>query len=277
MRARAPASRRRRWSRITHFMDRDGQFLASVSPRRFFCTQCHVPQNMVKPPVDNDFVDIDTLLSRADAGRTAMSAADRGRAAPIAGWRGSGISSSNCGTCCAGRARCSASACWCSRASSPASSSGAASTPRWKSPTPRSSAPAATRCATTCSQELKTTDPLLQPLRRARHLSGLPRAAQLDRQDRAQDAGLQGGLGPSVRHHQHAREIPRPPARAGAARMGAAEGQRLARMPQLPQRRVDGHHQADAARRRSRTSASCSPARRPASTATRASPTSCPT
>ena len=24
---------------ITHFMDRDGQFLASVSPRRFFCTQ----------------------------------------------------------------------------------------------------------------------------------------------------------------------------------------------------------------------------------------------
>ena len=37
-------SRRRRWSSITHFMDRDGQFLASVSPRRFFCTECHVPQ-----------------------------------------------------------------------------------------------------------------------------------------------------------------------------------------------------------------------------------------
>ncbi len=35
---RAPASRRRRWSAITHFMDRDGQFLASVSPRRYFCT-----------------------------------------------------------------------------------------------------------------------------------------------------------------------------------------------------------------------------------------------
>ena len=32
---------------ITHFMDRDGQFLASVSPRRFFCTECHVPQNVV--------------------------------------------------------------------------------------------------------------------------------------------------------------------------------------------------------------------------------------
>jgi nitrate reductase (cytochrome), electron transfer subunit len=53
---------------ITHFMDRDGQFLASVSPRRYFCTECHVPQNLVKPPVSNDFVDIDTLLSRAAPG-----------------------------------------------------------------------------------------------------------------------------------------------------------------------------------------------------------------
>ena len=53
---------------ITHFMDRDGQFLASVSPRRFFCTSCHVPQNMVAPPVTNDFVDIDTMLSRAAPG-----------------------------------------------------------------------------------------------------------------------------------------------------------------------------------------------------------------
>jgi nitrate reductase (cytochrome), electron transfer subunit len=48
---------------ITHFMDRDGQFLASVSPRRYFCVQCHVPQSPVKPPVGNRFVDVDTLLS----------------------------------------------------------------------------------------------------------------------------------------------------------------------------------------------------------------------
>ncbi|HEU5275168.1 MAG TPA: nitrate reductase cytochrome c-type subunit [Xanthobacteraceae bacterium] len=48
---------------ITHFSDRDGQFLASISPRRYFCTQCHVPQHAVRPPVENDFVDIDTLLS----------------------------------------------------------------------------------------------------------------------------------------------------------------------------------------------------------------------
>ena len=53
---------------ITHFMDRDGQFLASVSPRRFFCTQCHVPQHQTRAPVENDFVDIDTLLSRAQPG-----------------------------------------------------------------------------------------------------------------------------------------------------------------------------------------------------------------
>ena len=53
---------------ITHFMDRDGQFLASVSPRRFFCTQCHVPQHEVKAPIDNNFVDIDTLLSRTQPG-----------------------------------------------------------------------------------------------------------------------------------------------------------------------------------------------------------------
>ena len=53
---------------ITHFMDRDGQFLASVRRAGSSAPQCHVPQNEVKPPVDNDFVDIDTLLSRAAPG-----------------------------------------------------------------------------------------------------------------------------------------------------------------------------------------------------------------
>jgi cytochrome c-type protein NapB len=54
---------------ITHFFDRDGQTLASISPRRYFCTQCHVPQHIVRDPVDNDFVDIDTLLTRAPGGK----------------------------------------------------------------------------------------------------------------------------------------------------------------------------------------------------------------
>ncbi len=53
---------------ITHFMDRDGQFLASVSPRRFFCTECHVPQSTAKPPVGNDFIDIDSVLNPAAPG-----------------------------------------------------------------------------------------------------------------------------------------------------------------------------------------------------------------
>ncbi|MGC3937285.1 nitrate reductase cytochrome c-type subunit [Roseobacter sp. EG26] len=47
---------------ITHFMDREGQFLASVSPRRFFCTQCHVPQSEAAPKLDNTFVDVDQVL-----------------------------------------------------------------------------------------------------------------------------------------------------------------------------------------------------------------------
>ncbi|MGE3292221.1 MAG: nitrate reductase cytochrome c-type subunit [Geminicoccaceae bacterium] len=49
---------------ITHFMDRDLQTLASVSPRRYFCTQCHVSQHDVEPVIENQFVDIDTLLDR---------------------------------------------------------------------------------------------------------------------------------------------------------------------------------------------------------------------
>ena len=47
---------------VTHFMDRDGQFLTSVSPRRYFCNQCHVPQHEVKRPVENTFIDVDSLL-----------------------------------------------------------------------------------------------------------------------------------------------------------------------------------------------------------------------
>jgi len=51
---------------ITHFMDRDGQFRAAVSPRRYFCTQCHVSQHDIKPIIDNEFVDIDQLLKSAN-------------------------------------------------------------------------------------------------------------------------------------------------------------------------------------------------------------------
>ena len=47
---------------ITHYMNREGQFLADVSPRRFFCNQCHVPQLEVKPLIDNTFIDMDSLV-----------------------------------------------------------------------------------------------------------------------------------------------------------------------------------------------------------------------
>ena len=47
---------------VTHYMDRDGNFLATVSPRRYFCKQCHVSQTDAKTLVDNTFVDMDKLL-----------------------------------------------------------------------------------------------------------------------------------------------------------------------------------------------------------------------
>lgn len=47
---------------VTHFMDREGQFLASVSPRRYFCNQCHVAQTDAKVLVENSFVDVDQVL-----------------------------------------------------------------------------------------------------------------------------------------------------------------------------------------------------------------------
>ncbi|RED52119.1 nitrate reductase cytochrome c-type subunit [Aestuariispira insulae] len=50
---------------VTHFMDRDGQVLSQVSPRRYFCTQCHVPQENVTPQVENEFIDVDSLLKKA--------------------------------------------------------------------------------------------------------------------------------------------------------------------------------------------------------------------
>jgi len=48
---------------VTHFMDRDGQPLATVSPRRYFCNQCHVVQERVPPLMKNNFVDIDSLFA----------------------------------------------------------------------------------------------------------------------------------------------------------------------------------------------------------------------
>lgn len=47
---------------VTHYQDRDGNFLAELSPRRYFCTQCHVPQTDARPLVGNNFIDVDHLI-----------------------------------------------------------------------------------------------------------------------------------------------------------------------------------------------------------------------
>ena len=39
----------------THYIDRDGKRLERISTRRYFCNQCHVPQDAVAPLVGNDF------------------------------------------------------------------------------------------------------------------------------------------------------------------------------------------------------------------------------
>lgn len=59
---------------ITHYMDRDNNVLADVSPRRYFCTQCHVPQADAKPLVGNTFTDVETLLKRPSGAKGSKSA-----------------------------------------------------------------------------------------------------------------------------------------------------------------------------------------------------------
>jgi cytochrome c-type protein NapB len=62
---------------VSHYMDRDGNFLAEISPRRYFCEQCHVPQVDAKPLVGNSFVDVDEILRRPAAAAPAKAPAKR--------------------------------------------------------------------------------------------------------------------------------------------------------------------------------------------------------
>ena len=45
----------------THFEDRDANVLANISARRYFCTQCHVPQVNAPPLVENKFEPITAI------------------------------------------------------------------------------------------------------------------------------------------------------------------------------------------------------------------------
>jgi len=47
---------------VTHYADRDGTVRGDISPRRYFCTQCHVPQDEVKPLVENRYRDFEETV-----------------------------------------------------------------------------------------------------------------------------------------------------------------------------------------------------------------------
>ena len=51
----------------THYRDRSGKVLDHVSTRRYFCMQCHVPQDAVRPLVGNSFRGAPAAGPRADA------------------------------------------------------------------------------------------------------------------------------------------------------------------------------------------------------------------
>jgi cytochrome c-type protein NapB len=52
---------------VTHYMNRDGNFLAEISPRRYFCNQCHVTQLDADELVENTFIDMHSLMKQKHA------------------------------------------------------------------------------------------------------------------------------------------------------------------------------------------------------------------
>jgi cytochrome c-type protein NapB len=55
---------------VTHFMDRNFQVRAEVTPGRYFCTQCHVPQTNAEALVESDFKPIDQVIREGDRGES---------------------------------------------------------------------------------------------------------------------------------------------------------------------------------------------------------------
>jgi len=51
----------------THYIDRNGKVLQQISTRRYFCMQCHVAQDAVRPLVGNSFETLETLNQKAAA------------------------------------------------------------------------------------------------------------------------------------------------------------------------------------------------------------------
>lgn len=76
---------------LTHYQDREGNYLGEISPRRYFCMQCHVPQVEMKPLVNNRFVDVDTLMNAPPGAASGPSGAGKpssGAALPPGGSAG---------------------------------------------------------------------------------------------------------------------------------------------------------------------------------------------
>jgi cytochrome c-type protein NapB len=48
----------------THFEDRDKNVHANIAARRYFCTQCHVPQVDAKPLVENTFEPVQAITGK---------------------------------------------------------------------------------------------------------------------------------------------------------------------------------------------------------------------
>lgn len=46
---------------VTHYETREGQVLSDVSPRRYFCLQCHVVQTDTRELIENDFKPVESL------------------------------------------------------------------------------------------------------------------------------------------------------------------------------------------------------------------------
>ncbi|WP_262029254.1 nitrate reductase cytochrome c-type subunit [Microvirga sp. Mcv34] len=46
---------------VTHYQDRAGNTLGGLSPRRYVCVSCHVPQTTARPLVENVFTDMDAI------------------------------------------------------------------------------------------------------------------------------------------------------------------------------------------------------------------------
>ncbi|HYG85946.1 MAG TPA: nitrate reductase cytochrome c-type subunit [Azospirillum sp.] len=54
---------------ISHYLDREGNMLGSLAPRRYVCTACHVQQTNAPPLVENDFRDLEAMTSPPGGGR----------------------------------------------------------------------------------------------------------------------------------------------------------------------------------------------------------------